>query len=110
MQEMECAVETDRRGPSSEFKRWVENEERRLNKEKREIEAEARRFEHERDLNREKDPYFDYAQVLLQIAIVIATLAILSGSFSVYFFSMVLAGIRSIFSLNGFFLVMRIAW
>jgi hypothetical protein len=47
---------------------------------KKDIEKEARKLEHERDLYRTKDPYFDYAEVLLQIAIVCSSVAILATS------------------------------
>src|SRR5437899_12984410 len=46
------------------------DEEKRYNTEKKETEQEAKKLEQERDLYRTKDPYFDYAEVLLQIAIV----------------------------------------
>jgi hypothetical protein len=45
------------------------DEEKRMNADKKEIEPKAKAAEAERDLNQAKDPYFDYAEVLLQIAI-----------------------------------------
>lgn len=90
------------------LRKKVEEEERRYNSEKKEIEAEARRLEHERDLNRDKDPYFDYAEVLLQIAIVMATVAILSTSPLMYGFSIVLAAVGAMLSANGFLLLVRL--
>ena len=90
------------------LRKKVEEEERRYNSEKKEIEAEARRLEHERDLNRDKDPYFDYAEVLLQIAIVMATVAILSTSRLMYGFSIVLAAVGAMLSANGFLLLVRL--
>lgn len=84
------------------------DEEVRYNAEKKEIEGEAKKFEHERDVNRSKDPYFDYAEVLLQIAIVMASIAILSGSRTVFYFSLVSAVMGSLLSLNGFLLAVRI--
>ena len=50
------------------------DEEARYNAEKKEIETEAKKLEHERDVNRSKDPYFEYGEVLLQIAIVMASI------------------------------------
>ncbi len=91
-----------------ELRKKMEAEEKRYNAEKKEIEAEARKLEHERDVNRDKDPYFDYAEVLLQIAIVMATVAILATSAPMYFFSIVLACLGAILSLNGFLLLVRI--
>src|SRR5262245_10613873 len=45
-------------------------EAKRYNAEKQDIENTARKLEHERNVNRNRDPYFDFAEVLLQIAIV----------------------------------------
>ena len=86
----------------------IADEEARYNAEKKEIEAEAKKLEHERDLNRAKDPYFDFAEVLLQIAIVMASVSILSVSRPVYYFSMVSASLGALLSLNGFFLIVRL--
>ncbi len=46
------------------------DEEKRMNVDKKEIEPKAKAAEAVRDRNQAKDPYFDYAEVLLQIAIV----------------------------------------
>ena len=84
------------------------DEEARYNAEKKEIEKEAKKLEHERDVNRGKDPYFEYGEVLLQIAIVMASISIISGSKPVFYFSITSALLGTIFSLNGFLLVFRI--
>jgi hypothetical protein len=84
------------------------DEEARYNAEKKEIEKEAKKLEHERDVNRGKDPYFEYGEVLLQIAIVMASISILSGSRPVLYFALVGAVLGALFSLNGFFLIFRI--
>jgi len=84
------------------------DEEARFNAEKKEIEKGAKRLEHERDVNRTKDPYFDYGEVLLQIAIVMASVSIISGSRPVFYFAIVSASLGAFFSLNGFFLIFRI--
>jgi len=83
-------------------------EEARYGAEKKEIEREAKKLEHERDINRDKDPYFDYAEVLLQIAIVMASVSILSASRPVFLFSMVSAILGTLFCLNGFLLIFRL--
>lgn len=80
------------------------HEAQRFNAEKKDIEKEARHFEAERDLNQKKDPYFDYAEVLLQIAIVLASVAIISQSRRLYYFAIATAVLGGAFSLNGFFL------
>lgn len=77
-------------------------EEARYNKEKKEIEQEARKLGHERDVNRAKDPYFDYAEILLQIAIVMSSVAILSASRPVFAFSIVAAVLGALFFLKRF--------
>jgi hypothetical protein len=83
-------------------------EEARYGAEKKESEKEAKKLEHERDINREKDPYFDYAEVLLQIAIVMASVSILSASRPPFLFSIVSAILGAIFCLNGFLLIFHL--
>jgi hypothetical protein len=84
------------------------DEETRYGTEKKEIEKEAKKLEHERDVNRDKDPYFDYGEVLLQIAIVMASVSILSGSRPVFYFALIGAILGTLFSLNGFLLAFKI--
>ena len=62
-------------------------EESKFANDKKEIEQEARKLEKERDINRSKDPYFEYAEVLLQIAIVMASVSIIAASRAVFGFS-----------------------
>ena len=83
-------------------------EEKRYNVEKKDIERDAKKLEHERDLNLKKDPYFDYAEVLLQIAIVMATIAIIAQSRPMYYFAIGAAGLGAFLSFNGFFLVFNL--
>ena len=83
-------------------------EEARYATEKKEIEGAAKKAEHERDLNKKKDPYFDFAEVLLQISIVMASIAILSSSRPVFCFSLVVAVTGAILSFNGFSLIFRV--
>ena len=84
------------------------DEEVRYATEKKEIEGEARKAEHERDLNKKRNPYFDFAEVLLQISIVMASIAILSSSRPVFCFSLAVAAMGAILSFNGFALVFRV--
>lgn len=91
-----------------EMLRKLTDEEARYNAEKKEVEKEAKKLEHERDVNRGKDPYFDYGEVLLQIAIVMASVSILSGSRQVFYFALIGAVLGTFFSINGFFLIFRI--
>src|SRR5437660_634143 len=62
----------------------------------------AKKLEHERDRHRNRDPYFDFAEVFLQIAIVTASVAILSTSRPMFGFSLVLAVIGAVLTANGF--------
>ena len=84
------------------------DEEQRMVADKKEIEKVARKLEHERDLFRARDPYFDYAEVLLQIAIVCASVAILSGSGPMVAISGVLAVLGALLTVNGFTLFVPI--
>ncbi len=83
-------------------------EETRYGKEKGDIEQLARDLEKKRDLNVKKDPYFDFAEVLLQIAIVMASVAMLGRSRPIYWFSIALALFGILFSLNGFALLVNV--
>ncbi len=84
--------------------REYSDQERHYSQDKKEIEVHAKEREHERDIYRTRDPYFDYGEALLQIAIVLASIAILSNSVPVFAVSMVMAVCGVVFTLNGFFL------
>ena len=77
-------------------------EEKRYNAEKKDIETAAKKLEAARDHRRERHPYFEFGEVLLQIAIVSASVAILSTSRQIFWFSLVLAVLGAILTLNGF--------
>ena len=82
--------------------------EARYNVEKKAIEKEAKHLEHERDINRAKDPYFDYAEVLLQIAIVMSSIAILAHSRRIFIFAVVAASLGTLLAVNGFWMVVNL--
>jgi hypothetical protein len=84
------------------------DEEKRMVVDKKEIEPKARAFEAERDRNQTKDPYFDYAEVLLQISIVCASVSILSTSRPMFWFSSILAILGALSTMNGFLLFFRL--
>jgi hypothetical protein len=69
-----------------------------------ELKVKAKALEVQRDRAMVKDPYFDYGQALLQIAIVLASVAIITGGTVLLVLSAVLAGIGSLSTLNGFLL------
>lgn len=83
-------------------------EENRYGKEKKTIEVEAKKLEIERDVNKNKDPYFDYAEVLIQISIVLSSISILAGSRQIFYMAICSAFCGSLLSLNGFLLLVRI--
>lgn len=84
------------------------DEETRFNKEKQDIEQKAREITLERDKNAMKDPYFEYAEVLLQISIVLASVSILSHSHPVFYTSICSALTGIFMVVNGFFLFINI--
>ncbi|MBF0459217.1 MAG: DUF4337 domain-containing protein [Nitrospirae bacterium] len=88
--------------------RKFSDEETRFNKEKQDIEHKAREITLERDKNARKDPYFEYAEVLLQISIVLASVSILSHSRPVFYVSACSAIIGIFMMVNGFFLFIDI--
>jgi hypothetical protein len=77
-------------------------EEKRYNTEKKDIEKDAKKLEAARDRHRNRDPYFDFAEVFLQIAIVTASVSILSTSRPMFWFSFVLAVVGAALTANGF--------
>lgn len=86
----------------------MKTEETRYREENKKIEEKAKYLEAERDRYLAKDPYFDYAEVLLQISIVMASISILSASLQLFYFSLGSAALGTLFMLNGYFLIFRI--
>ena len=85
-----------------------DEEEKRYAAEKKEIEAAAKKLEAERDVNQAKDPYFDYAAVLLQIAIVMCSISIISKSRPTFAFGVALAVVGAFLAFNGFTLLVKL--
>jgi hypothetical protein len=83
-------------------------ESKRYAAEKLEIEQNAKKLEAQRDVGLTKDPYFDYAEVLLQIAIVMASISILSGSRPVFWVSIACAITGTFLSMNGYLLLVKL--
>lgn len=86
----------------------LEEEAARYSTEKKEIEKEAKKLEHERDINRQRDPYFDYAEVLLQISIVMASVSILAVSRPMFYFAVFVALSGTILTINGYILAFKL--
>ena len=93
------------RAKYEELRAKFADEEKRYNAEKKDIEKDAKKLEHERDRNKAKDPNFDFAEALLQIAIVIASVSILSTSRALYGISLVFAVIGVLLCGNGYLLL-----
>jgi hypothetical protein len=81
---------------------------KRYASEKLEIEQSAKKLEAQRDIGITKDPYFDYAEVLLQIAIVMASISILSGSRPVFGVSIACAIAGALLCLDGYLLLVKL--
>jgi Domain of unknown function (DUF4337) len=83
----------------------LEAEEDRYRGEKEKLQEEAKEQEHERNMSMAKDPYFDFGEVLLQIAIVMSSVAILSSSHRMFGLSLAIAFLGLLNTLNGFTLL-----
>jgi hypothetical protein len=90
-------------------KRFVEQE-RKQTADKEEQRKNALAFQEERDLNLRRGPYFDFAEVGLQIAVVIASIALLTSSRPLLGISLVLAVIGLALTINGFGLLVKIPY
>ena len=75
---------------------------------KKELLERAREHEQLRDRALKQDPYFDYAEALLQIAIVLVSVAIVSSLPWLAYFGGVLGLIGMLLSINGFLLLVEI--
>lgn len=82
--------------------RELGEESARFANEKKEIMDKARELEKERDKNRSKDPYFEYAEVLLQLAIIMASVSIIADSRAVFSFSVLFALAGAFMCANGY--------
>jgi len=80
----------------------LEDEAQQYTTQKKEIEGEAKALEKERDLYRAKDPYFEYAEALLQIAIVMASISIVADSLPMFIVSLVMALAGSFLTFDGY--------
>jgi hypothetical protein len=73
-----------------------------------ELFAKAKALEAERDRALRRDPYFDYAQAALQMAIVLASVAIISGGAGLLIVSGLLGAAGALLCLNGFTLAIAL--
>ncbi len=79
-------------------------------KDKEEIKAKAEGHEAARDKAHKKDSYFDFAELLLQIAIVLASVAMLSKTRWSFLLSLALVAVGLLFTLNGYTLLVHIGF
>jgi len=73
-----------------------------------ELSVKAKTLEAERDIALRKDPYFDWSQALLQIAIVLASVYLIVGNPSLLGLSAGLSALGVLLMLNGFALLVRL--
>ena len=69
-----------------------------------ELLAKARMWEAVRDHAEAQDPFFDYAEALLQIAIVLASVSLVAGRRWVLYLSYAFAGVGLVLTINAYFL------
>jgi ABC-type multidrug transport system fused ATPase/permease subunit len=74
---------------------------------KRELAARAHRLEEERDISRQKSPWFSFASAFLQIAIVLSSTAILAVSMELLWASVGFGAFGLMMFLNGLLLFAR---
>ncbi|MCA1910283.1 MAG: DUF4337 domain-containing protein [Magnetospirillum sp.] len=75
---------------------------------RKELLARAKELEAQRDLAASRDPYFDYAEALLQIAVVLASVSLITGVAILRWFSIGLGVIGGVLSINGFLLLFHL--
>ena len=72
---------------------------------KKQLMAQAQAFEAARDVAAAKDDNFDFAEVALQLALVLGSVAILAGNRAVLILSGLVGAIGALLTLNGFLLL-----
>jgi Domain of unknown function (DUF4337) len=71
---------------------------------RKQLTARAKDFESQRDRAQKQDPNFDFSEALFQIAIVLASVAILSGSRMILRVALAAGACATFLMLNGYFL------
>jgi hypothetical protein len=75
---------------------------------KKELLAKAKEFEVRRDHAAERDPNFDFAEALFQIAIVLGSVSIVAASRPLVHLSGILAVAGTLLMINGYFLLVHL--
>jgi hypothetical protein len=73
---------------------------------RKQLTARARDFEAQREIAQKKDPNFDFAEALFQIAIVLASVSILATSRRILVLALVVGLAATLLMLNGYFLIL----
>jgi hypothetical protein len=71
---------------------------------KKELMVKAKELENQRDLALKKDPWFDYAEGLLQLAIVLTSVAIITNRRNMAYLAFLLGIVGTVCTFNGYFL------
>jgi len=103
-----AAPRTDTREKVEALLKKLDEEEKRYNAEKKDIEKDAKKLEAMRDSFQARDPYFLVAEALLQIAIVMSSVSILARSGLIFSFSLILAVGGAALTANGYFMVVHL--
>ena len=77
---------------------------------KKELLVKAHEYEQKRDRALKQDPYFDYAEALLQIAIVLISISIVASQRWLAWGGGALGAVGGLLMLNGFYLFVEIPW
>jgi len=77
---------------------------------RKELMAKAKAYEQDREVAQRKDPYFDFAEALIQIAIVLASVSLIAGSRLLLVVSMIMAISGAFLSINGFTLLVKLSF
>jgi hypothetical protein len=80
----------------------------KTNEGKKELLVKAKALEEQRDHALKQDPYFDYAEALLQIAIVLISVSIIAALPWLAFFGGALGLVGVLLTINGFLLLVEI--
>jgi len=67
-------------------------------------------LEADRDMAMKRDPYFDWAQALLQIAIVLGGVIIITGGSTLLWTSVFMGALGTLMTINGFFLLVDLPY
>jgi Domain of unknown function (DUF4337) len=96
---------------AEEIKRWRATADRYENEPasgKQELLARAKDWEAKRDRAAERDPNFDFAEALFQIAIVLGSVSIVAVSRPLVHLSGALAAVATLLMVNGYFLLVHL--